>query len=154
MPKTDLTDRARQLRLEHTRAERLLWSKLRNRQLGGWKFKRQVPRGRYIVDFLCSEAGLVVELDGGQHSDQVDYDERRTEWLEAGGLRVIRFWNLAIREDLTAVCDAVLAACGGDCPSPSQRPAAAGPLPLPTAWGEGKAPTPRPACGEKEGPMA
>jgi len=137
LPKSDLTDRARQLRVDHTRSERRLWSALRNRNLGGWKFKRQVPRGAYIVDFLSAEAGLVVELDGGQHSEQVDYDERRTAWLEADGLRVIRFWNQAIEEDLAAVCDQILGACGGEAPSPSRRPGGRRALPLPTTWGEG-----------------
>ena len=135
MAKSGLTERARSLRADHTRAERLLWSKLRNRQLGGWKFRRQVPRGRYIVDFLCLEAGVVVELDGGQHADQVDYDERRTAWLESGGLRVIRFWNLTIREQLTAVCDLILATCGGENPSPPI--AAQWAPPLPAERGEG-----------------
>ena len=62
-----------------------------------------------------------MELDGGQHADQLDYDERRTAWLESSGLRVIRFWNLTIREQLTAACDLILATCGGENPSPSQR---------------------------------
>ena len=137
MPKTDLTDRARGLRLEDTRPERLLWSALCNRQLGGWKFKRQVPRGRYIVDFLCVEAGLVVELDGGQHVDRIDYDERRTEWLQSQGLRVMRFWNTEVNDDLTGVCDTILLACGGERPSPSRRPAGAGPLPLPASGARG-----------------
>jgi very-short-patch-repair endonuclease len=60
-----LTSRARSLRFDQTDAERLLWGKLRDRRLGGWKWRRQVPRGRFILDFLCVEAGLVVELDGG-----------------------------------------------------------------------------------------
>jgi very-short-patch-repair endonuclease len=64
MPKSELTPRARGLRENQTGVEGLLWGKLRNRQLGGWKWKRQVPKGPYIVDFVCVEAGLAVELDG------------------------------------------------------------------------------------------
>ena len=84
MPRMELTERARELRVNKTRAEALLWHVLRDRRLGGWKWRRQVARGPFIVDFFCKEAGLIVELDGGQHSDQVDYDARRTAYL--GGL--------------------------------------------------------------------
>lgn len=121
MKRGELTDRARGLRHEAAQAERRLWNVLRDRRLGGWKWKRQVPRGRYIVDFLCSDAGLVVELDGGQHSEQQAYDDRRTAYLESCGLRVLRFWNHAVSETygLTGVCDAILAACGGEAPHPT-----------------------------------
>ena len=119
MPSSRLLDRARELRKSDTRAETLLWSRLRNRKLGGWKWKRQVPRGVYIVDFLCSEAGLVIEIDGGQHSEQIAYDERRTAWLEAQGLRVLRFWNHQVLENVTGVCDDILAGCGGEASSAS-----------------------------------
>ena len=112
MPSSPLRDRTRELRKADTRAETLLWSCLRNRQLGGWKWKRQVPPGAYIVDFLCSDAALVVEVDGGQHSEQIGYDERRTRWLHEQGLRVVRFWNHQVLENLTGVCDDILAACG------------------------------------------
>ena len=115
-----LTPRARELRAEATRAERLFWWALRNRQLGGWKWRRQVPRGPFVVDFLCVDAELVVELDGGQHADAEDYDARRTAWLKKQGLRVIRFWNIEVTEHLDGVCDAILAACGGE-RSPSPR---------------------------------
>jgi adenine-specific DNA-methyltransferase len=132
VPKSRLTPRARDLRHDCTDAERLLWWALRNRQLGGWKWRRQSPRGSYILDFLCAEAGLVVELDGGQHAAQAPYDERRTAWLEAQGLKVLRFWNAEVIADLAAVCDAVLAAC----PSPSRR-SAPGPSLSPLPRGEG-----------------
>ena len=84
---------ARKLRSQSTDAERLLWSKLRSRQVDGWKFRRQVPLGRYIVDFLCEDARLIVELDGGQHSEALAYDANRTEWLNEKGYRLVRFWN-------------------------------------------------------------
>jgi len=66
-------DRARALRRDDTDAEARLWNALRPRRLGGWRWRRQVPKGPYILDFLCVEAGLVVELDGGQHSEQAAY---------------------------------------------------------------------------------
>ena len=121
MPRGELTGRARYLRHDATQAERRLWNALRDRRLGGWKWKRQVPRGPYIVDFLCFDAALVVELDGGQHADQQSYDDRRTAFLEAQGLRVMRFWNSAVgdADGLTGVCDAIPAACGGEAPHPS-----------------------------------
>jgi very-short-patch-repair endonuclease len=111
--------RARQLRRDDTDAEARLWDALRARRLGGWKWRRQVPKGRYIVDFLCVEAALVVELDGGQHSDQADYDARRTAYLEGLGLRVLRFWNFAVMENRDGVCLTILDACGGDRPNAS-----------------------------------
>ena len=120
MAATPLTDRARRLRTQQTKAEGRLWRELKNRQLGGWKWKRQAPRGPYIVDFLCADASLAVELDGGQHADQVEYDERREAWLARDGLRVLRFWNNDVIENLTGTCDSILAACGGEAPSPSQ----------------------------------
>jgi len=110
-------DRARRLRAEDTRAEAKLWGALCDRRLGGWKWRRQVPIKPYIVDFLCLEAKLVVELDGGQHSDQVAYDERRTRHLETLGYRVLRFWNSAVLTNRDGVCITILDACGGDCPS-------------------------------------
>ena len=76
-----------------TDAERLLWQHLRSRQLAGLKFRRQHPIGRYILDFVCLEAGLVIEVDGGQHGPQHSYDEARTAWLGQRGYRVLRFWN-------------------------------------------------------------
>ena len=86
MPKITGTERARLLRRNQTDVELKLWRFLRNRQLGGCKFKRQAPRGRYIVDFLCDDAKLIVELDAVQHALQVIYDARRTTILEADWL--------------------------------------------------------------------
>lgn len=84
---------ARQLRSASTDAERHLWHYLRRRHLFGYRFRRQAPVGPYIVDFLCVEARLVIELDGGQHSEQKDYDDARTDYLAALDMRVLRFWN-------------------------------------------------------------
>ena len=111
MRRHPLTDRARSLRIEQTIVERDLWNRLRGHRLGGWKWKRQVPRGSFIVDFLCVEAALVIELDGGQHAEALAYDARRTASLESLGLSVMRFWNLELVENLDGVCETILHAC-------------------------------------------
>ena len=125
MPGNASTARARSLRASQTNAEGYLWAALRNRQLGGWKWRRQVGIGPFVVDFLCVEAGLVIELDGGGHAEQLEYDAMRTAMLGAHRLRVIRFWNHAVFEGREGVCDAILAACGGE------RGATPSPYPLP-----------------------
>lgn len=115
--------RRRELRRHATDAEHLLWWRLRARQLEGAKFRRQHPVGPYFVDFYCAEHGLAVELDGGQHfSDEGKaYDERRTSYLVARGLRVIRFSNAEVFEELEGVVEAIRQAL---CPSPAGlRPA-------------------------------
>lgn len=85
------TNRARELRKSMTDAERRLWQKLKRRQIAAVKFRRQQPIGPFIVDFVCFERRVIVEVDGGRHADQAAYDERRTCWLEAQGYRVLRF---------------------------------------------------------------
>ena len=86
--------RSRALRRDSTEAEKRLWAILRNRNLNGWKFRRQVPIDTFIVDFCCIKAWLIVELDGGQHADEKQhYDDLRTRQLKALGFRVLRFWN-------------------------------------------------------------
>lgn len=114
------TEFARELRHRQTDAERMLWSRLRNRQIDGWKFKRQVPVGPYVLDFFCFEANLVIEVDGGQHAeDRVASDQRRTQFLEADGLNVIRFWNREVLNDIDGVIDLIYRALGqGPAPSP------------------------------------
>ena len=89
----NLHERARQLRRDSTDAELALWRLVRGRRFSDYKFRRQVPLGLYIVDFVCLEQKLVVEIDGGQHSEAVGHDSARTEWLESQGFRVLRFWN-------------------------------------------------------------
>jgi very-short-patch-repair endonuclease len=89
------------LRRDQTDAERLFWFAVRNRRLDGVKFRRQTTIGPYIVDFLCIEAMLVVELDGGQHSPEAD--AARTRFLEQRGYRVLRFWNNEVIENLEGV---------------------------------------------------
>ena len=87
------TKNARLLRKNLTDAERRLWQKLKRRQIANVKFRRQQPIGSFIVDFVCFEPRVIVEVDGGQHAEKVADDERRTRWLEAQGYRVLRFWN-------------------------------------------------------------
>jgi very-short-patch-repair endonuclease len=113
-----------------------LWGELRGRRLGGWKWRRQAPIGPFIVDFYCPPARLVVELDGSQHLDQVEYDQRRTRYLERGGLQVIRFTSDNIwGGGLDYACRTILAACGGESP---HRPDADAPVHLsPLTRGEG-----------------
>lgn len=97
-------ERARQLRNAATDAERQLWRHLRHKQLAGFKFRRQYPLAGYIADFVCIQARLVLELDGGQHLDAIGYDAKRTRGIEALGYRVLRFWN----DDVLLRTDVVL----------------------------------------------
>ncbi len=103
--------RARALRGAATDAELLLWSKLRNRQLAGLKFRRQRPIGRYFADFVSVEIGLVVELDGGQHADPsaVTYDTQREEAMRALGFTTLRFWDNEVLAQTDAVLERILA---------------------------------------------
>jgi very-short-patch-repair endonuclease len=94
---------ARALRKRQTDAEAILWSRLRNRQLEGFKFRRQVPLLGYIADFVSHDAKLIIELDGGQHAEQVEADQKRTRDLEAAGFLVLRFWNADIFTNLDGV---------------------------------------------------
>jgi len=84
---------ARKLRKNLTEAERRLWSRLRRRQLDGYKFRRQHPIGIYVCDFICLEVRVIVELDGSQHLDRAPEDLHRDAFLRAAGFRVLRFWN-------------------------------------------------------------
>jgi len=103
-----LSKRARDLRNNPTEAERALWKQLRLWQLDGYKFRRQQPLGRYIVDFVCFEKKLVVELDGGQHAEQKEYDAKRDTWLRAEGFRVLRFWNNEVLKSIEVIKDEIL----------------------------------------------
>jgi very-short-patch-repair endonuclease len=98
---------ARKLRNTPTDAEMRLWSRLRRKQLDGFRFRRQQPMGRYIVDFFCPEARLIVEVDGGQHADE---GPARSDWLTARGYRVIRFWNNDVLGNTEGVVLAILGA--------------------------------------------
>lgn len=105
--------RARLLRNQATDTERHLWHFLRNRQLGGHRFRRQAPIGAYIADFACLEAKLVIELDGGQHQEQAKYDVRRDRQIEAEGFRVLRFWDNQVFQETQAVLEVILQALEG-----------------------------------------
>jgi very-short-patch-repair endonuclease len=86
-------ERAKSLRRNMTDAERAMWQILRSRQIEHLKFRRQVPIGRYIGDFVCHQARLVIEIDGGQHDASSRQETARMEFLEREGYRVLRFWN-------------------------------------------------------------
>jgi very-short-patch-repair endonuclease len=100
-------DFARQLRKNMTDAERRLWYHLKLRQFDGKRFRKQAPIGVFVVDFVCFESSLIVELDGGQHAAQVEHDEVRTAWLNSRGFRVLRFWNSQVFEELDAVLESI-----------------------------------------------
>ncbi len=102
----ELLKKARSLRKSQTDVEGIIWRQVRNRQLLGLKFRRQVPIDKYIVDFLCIELKIIVELDGGQHVDATVYDEQRTNLLKKKGFRVVRYWNHEVLENLDEVMDA------------------------------------------------
>jgi very-short-patch-repair endonuclease len=99
--------RARELRRQLTDAEQRLWSIPRLRQVDGLKFRRQVPIGRYIADFVCLEQRLVIEVDGGQHADRAEQDAVRTAWLRTHGFEVLRFWNNDVLGNLDGVRQAI-----------------------------------------------
>ena len=122
---------AKKLRKEMTDVEKLLWFRLRGRRLENLKFRRQMPIGLYVVDFICLEQRVIVELDGGQHAEQADYDTQRTAWLNGQGFRVLRFWNNEVLENLAGVLEVIVR----ERLSPPSPPA---PLPL---WGEGSVET-------------
>jgi very-short-patch-repair endonuclease len=98
-------DFARQLRSKQTDCENLLWSRLRAHRLSGLKFRRQQPIGVYVVDFLCPEKNLIVELDGGQHQERAEYDKARDAWLKSEGYTVLRYWNNEVMENLEGVLE-------------------------------------------------
>jgi very-short-patch-repair endonuclease len=115
-------DRARSLRGAQTDAEQALWHRLRNRRLDGWRFRRQHEIDLYIVDFACAEAALIVELDGGQHGDQLIYDEARTRKLQEMGYRVLRFWNNDVLKNLDSVLEVIMEALASPAPHPNPLP--------------------------------
>lgn len=112
---------ARQLRKNLTDSEKRLWQELRLRQIEGLKFRRQYQIGKYIVDFACPERKLIVEVDGGHHSEQVNYDADRTKWLESQGFRVLRFWNNEVQMNLEGVKETIYKAleAKGEPPTPA-----------------------------------
>lgn len=107
--------RAIELRRESTPAEHKLWSRIRNNQLGV-NFRRQHAIGNYIPDFCSPKAKLIIELDGSQHLDQHEYDEKRTKYFESLGYKVIRFWNHDVMKDIDSVIRAIIQAVHAEHP--------------------------------------
>jgi very-short-patch-repair endonuclease len=114
-----LRQKARILRKNMTDAERAIWQSVRNRQLSGFKFRRQRPIGPYIVDFVCAEKKIIIEIDGGQHALNTEHDDKRSEFLRNEGYRVLRFWNSDVLKEKNAVLEEILLNLKG---SPSPRP--------------------------------
>ncbi len=107
MQSHNLTQNARLLRKQSTDTEKLLWSRLRAKQIISCKFRRQQPIGNYIVDFVCFSEKLIIELDGGQHAIQKNKDKERDNWLCKEGFTVLRFWNNEVIENLEGVLDVI-----------------------------------------------
>lgn len=103
-----LAARAKELRVRSTDAERLLWSHVRAHRLNGYKFKRQQPTGRFVVDFVCFDARLIVEVDGGQHSEAAAKDSARDSALAAQGFRVLRLWNNEVLGNIDGVLQRIV----------------------------------------------
>ena len=118
---------ARNLRKNSTEAEKILWQRLKNKQLEGFKFRRQQIIGRYIVDFVNFERKLVIELDGSQHAVEKEKDWKRDHWLQAQGFEVLRYWNNEVFENIEGVLEVIREKLLA--PSPDPPPAS------PSKWG-------------------
>ena len=103
-----MKERARVLRQDMTDAESRMWYFLRNRRLAGYKFVREYVIGNYIADFVCRDKKLIIEIDGGQHMEAAEYDQKRTNYLTANGYRVMRFWNNEVFNNAQDVLEAIL----------------------------------------------
>ena len=141
---------AQKPRKSSTDTESRLWLHLKNRNLGGFKFRRQHPIPPYIADFVCLEQKLVVELDGGQHAEQTARDAERTAWLESKGFRLIRFWNNDVLEQTEVVLEEILRQLSA--PHPNPLPVPQGLASVASGAREKTAPhsDPLPARGERE----
>ncbi len=116
-----LRDRSRRLRRDQTDVELLLWSHLRDRRLNGVKFRRQHFISPFIVDFCCPEKWFIIELDGGQHAEQVEFDQRRTAFLVTQGYQVVRFWNNEVLTNIDGVLEHLAIILSDPHPSPLPR---------------------------------
>ena len=103
-----MKDRARSFRKNMTDAENRMWHFLRNRRLKGYKFVREHIIGIYIADFVCRKKKVIIEIDGGQHVEAACYDQKRTEFLEKEGYKVLRFWNHEVFKNIEEVLEAIL----------------------------------------------
>ena len=110
------TPLAKKLRKNMTDTEKFLWKHLRREQLSGYKFRKQAPIGRFIVDFVCLEKRLVIEIDGGQHATMREKDRKKDHWLKEEGYRVLRFWNNDVLQNINAVLEIILKDCQGHPP--------------------------------------
>jgi very-short-patch-repair endonuclease len=119
---------ARAMRHDAVPAEQKLWWKLRDRRLGGFKFRRQQPAGPFVADFYCADCRLVIELDGDTHDGRESYDAGRTRWLSDNGVAVIRFTNTDVHDNLEGVLESVLKTC--ESRSPATNAKARPPSPL------------------------
>ena len=115
-------EKSRELRKNMTFQERKLWNIIKNRQFFNYRFRRQFPIGSYIVDFICREKKIIIEIDGGQHNEQIniEYDNKRTKYLKSEGYNVIRFWNNEIDNNIEGVYERLKHVFGIDNITPSQ----------------------------------
>ncbi len=109
--KSNIINLAKNLRKKSTDAEKLLWRQLRSKQLEGAKFRRQQPVGSYIVDFVCFENQIIIEVDGGQHTIEKDKDNERDGWLKEQGFKVLRFWNNEVLINIEGVLEVIRVNC-------------------------------------------
>lgn len=117
-----LLENAKALRRTQTDAERKLWHCLRAHRFMGKKFKRQKPMRRYVVDFVCPKEKLIIELDGGQHADNTDYDKERDAWLNKQGYTVLRFWDNELIVEMESVLERIRLALCHEALSPDPSP--------------------------------
>jgi len=101
-------ERSRELRSNQAPAENLIWNRLKNRHLGGNKFRRQFVIEPYIVDFICFDSNLIIELDGGQHMDAIDYDRKRDAFLRSKNYTIVRYWNNEVFDNIEGVLENIL----------------------------------------------
>jgi len=116
-----LDDFAKTLRKRSTDTENLLWKHLRAKRLLGLKFRRQEPIGKHIVDFVCHEKKVIIELDGGHHSEKLEKDRERDEWFRGEGFKVLRFWNNDVLGHTEEILEIIMKKCS-ESPSPSSPP--------------------------------
>jgi heme b synthase len=126
--KPGLNQLAKNLRVNQTDAEKLIWKQLRSKQLGNIKFLRQQPIGKYIADFISFDKKLIIELDGGQHAMDIQKDEERGKWLTGQGFKVLRFWNNDVLQNIEGVLETIMEKL-----SHSPKPPASAGLCLPTS---------------------
>jgi len=103
-----LLENAKRLRSNMTDVEKKIWMQLRAKRFFGYKFYRQVPLGKYIPDFLCYEPKLIIELDGGQHAEQINYDQKRDAFFKEQGFMILRFWNNEVMQNMDGVLSVII----------------------------------------------